>query len=405
MIKEKYINKNIDSNVTICENTISCFNKINAENYSYRVYEKGMVGIFYHQGNDIKEQGYANAEKKLILRRSYPFELEKGIRHRDKSESPLSDKQLIETANELLHFFANFYPQFTFSGTIGTHIWKEGIINTKGMDYSCKDANSYIDLKFKHKDSKNLQDGRIFFTQRTFHNNLFYNVCNNILQNFTKQLTMSEYCLIVDSYHQYTSFLEYSLSLEQILTGKSLLSNKLHKKVFSEKLTVFHDVSDENCWMNTFWDGDGVVNEKDKIIYINKGKLLHGSCGKRIAQKYGYKTTGNEGINYMDIPSGSYNTMNIKSENKTIKELLNGRVGIIPIQAEGGGFSSDGSYVMPVQTGLLTDGDKILGQVPPFSIISNLFDMFGESFIGVSKFDTNIFNNKALIFECKFGNI
>ena len=78
---------------------------------------------------------------------------------------------------------------------------------------------------------------------------------------------------------------------------------------------------------------------------------------------YNVKTTGNEGINYCDIPSGYHNSMSLKIGKKFAKELLNGRLAIIPVQASGGGFKEKGDYTMPVQIGLLTDGEKILGRV------------------------------------------
>ena len=60
---------------------------------------------------------------------------------------------------------------------------------------------------------------------------------------------------------------------------------------------------------------------------------------------------------------------------------------------------------MPVQIGLLTDGEKILGRVPPFTIVSNLFDMFGKDFIGIAKYNKEIFNDKVMIFRCQKGNL
>lgn len=126
---------------------------------------------------------------------------------------------------------------------------------------------------------------------------------------------------------------------------------------------------------------------------------------KKVAKMYNVKTTGNEGINYCDIPSGCHNSMSLKIGKKFAKELLNGGLAIIPVQASGGGFKEKGDYTMPVQIGLLTDGEKILGRVPPFTIVSNLFDMFGKDFIGIAKYNKEIFNDKVMIFRCQKGNL
>ena len=97
--------------------------------------------------------------------------------------------------------------------------------------------------------------------------------------------------------------------------------------------------------------------------------------------------------------------MTLKIGNKSIKELLNGKLGIIPVQAYGGGFKEKGEYTMPVQIGLLTDGEKILGRVPPFTISTNVFDMFGKDFLGVAKFNKEIFNDKVMLFKCRVGKL
>lgn len=96
--------------------------------------------------------------------------------------------------------------------------------------------------------------------------------------------------------------------------------------------------------------------------------------------------------------------MNIKITRKTAKELLNGRLAIIPVQSNGDGFKEKGEYTMPVQIGLLTDGEKILGRVPPFTMSSNMFDMFGKDFIGVAK-HSKIFNNKCILIKMDAGKI
>ena len=64
----------------------------------------------------------------------------------------------------------------------------------------------------------------------------------------------------------------------------------------------------------------------------------------------------------------------------------------------------NGDFAMPVQCALLSDGEKILGKLPPFTMSSNLFDMFGKDFIGVGC-DNPIYNDKQILFRVKKGNI
>ncbi len=405
MEKEKYTQRNKYSTVKIVENKIVSFDKTDAIQYSFRVYKDGFAGIHYQQGKMSDEEGFAKAEKNLELKRPYPFELETGVRSRDKTEKPLTDEELMSTAEKVLKYLHKKYPDYTFNGNVGTSLWDEHVENSLGMDYSCKDGNSVIGISFKHKDSKDISDGYISFTQRTIKLRQFYKIADNFLANFTKTLPMPEECIIVDKYYDYTGKLNESLSLEKLKLGTSLLSGKVGQKLFSDDLTVLHDVSDKNTWMASFWDGDGVVPKGDKVYFIKNGKVLRGYCDKKIAKKFKTKTTGNAGFNYSDIPGGSFNTMNFKIGNKSVKELLNGKLGIIPVQSFGGGFKEKGEYTMPVQIGLLTDGEKILGRVPPFTISTNMFDMFGKDFLGVAKYNKEIFNDKVMLFKCQVGKL
>ena len=52
----------------------------------------------------------------------------------------------------------------------------------------------------------------------------------------------------------------------------------------------------------------------------------------------------------------------------------------------------------------LTDGGKILGRLPPFTMRSNLFDMFGKDFIGASK-HTDIWNKEMLLVKMEAGKL
>ena len=272
MEKEKYTNINNCTSASIVENKIVSFDKINNLETSYRVHQDGFVGIHYQVGKIEDEEGYKKAEINLKLKRPYPFELEKGVRSCDKSEKPFDDKQILGAAKKVLNYLHKKYPDYTFGGKVNSFFWEERMENSCGMDFKCKDANSSITLFFKHKNSKDINDGGIFYTSRNLKLKPFYKIVDNYLENFTKTVEMPEDCLIIDKYYGYTGLLRECLSLEKIKNGTSLLSGKIGQQVFSEDLTVYNDVSDKNRWMTCFWDGDGVVPKGDKVFFYKKWK-------------------------------------------------------------------------------------------------------------------------------------
>ena len=405
-MKEKLFNEYSSSKVGIQETQIVSFDKVNKETHSFRVHKDGFVGIHYQQGKMTDEEGFAKAEKNLELKRPYEFELEEGVRHRDLQKKEYSDKEVMDFAKKGLSYLKKTYPQFIFNGEFVQNINFSSMKNEKGLDYSTKDSHIFVDISFKHVDSKEMCDGYFSFSLRKFSMKKFKDMADAYLQNFEKTVELPDEIIIYDKYYGYTSLLRNCLDAEALKKGTSLLSGKIGQKIFADDFTVTHDTSDKNAWMGDFWDGDGVVNKGDKVTLIKNGKLLRGYADKKIAKKYRVKNTGGANENYLDIPSNGNCSMTIKPTNKTAKELLNGRLAIIPVLASGGGFKEKGEYTMPIHTGLLTDGEKILGRVPPFTIKSNMFDMFGKDLIGITKYQPlPPLNDKGILIKMEKGEV
>lgn len=179
MIKEKYTNITNSTNASMVENKVVSFDKINQFETSFRVHQDGFVGIHYQQGKIEDEEGFKKAEINLKLKRPYPFELEKGVRSSDKTEKPFDNKQILDAAKKVLNYLHKKYPDYTFGGNVSSCFWEERMENSCGMDFHCKDANSSISLFFKHKDSKNINDGNIFYTSRNLKLKSFYKIADN----------------------------------------------------------------------------------------------------------------------------------------------------------------------------------------------------------------------------------
>jgi PmbA protein len=403
-MKEKYIGKDCSSKVKIEETKIVSFEKIEKDFTSFRIHKDGIVGVHYQEGIMSDEEGFSRAEKNLALKRPYPFELEEGVRHRDKTEVVISDKELMDIAKKCVSYLKKNYPQFNFFGTAGQYQYFEAMTNEKGLDYSSKDAHVNVNVEFKHVDSKDIINGGFNLSLRKFNMKKFKDMADSYLQNYEKMVELPEEIILMDRYYNYTGKLRSCLNAEDLKKGTSLLSGKLGQQLFSENFTVYHDTSDKNAWMGRFWDGDGVVNKGDKVTFIKNGKLIRGYADKKIAKKYRVKNTAGASEDYADIPKNGCCSMTIKPTKKSAKELLNGRLAVIPIIADGGGFKEKGEYTMPIQVSYLTDGEKILGRLPEFTIKSNMFDMFGKDFIGVTK-PEKLFNDKTILLKMEKGEV
>ena len=391
------------SEVEIEETKIKAFNKDSRESRSYRVFDGEYAGTQYVEGKSDDEEGYREAEKNLALKRPYKFPLETGSRHRDKSESECSDKELMDIARQALEYLKAHHPDFVMKGTVSSSRRSTAMENDLGLDLSNTDFTVSIDLMFRHKDSKDIMDGWFSIGQRTFDFKKFTDMADNYLTNFTNKVELPEELIIQTQYYSYLRKMYEILDAENIALGTSLLSGKIGEKVFADSFTLTHDVSDEETWNTPFFDGEGVMLPDDKYTYIQNGVLLSGFADKRIADKYGVPHTGSATFNMPDNPQNGNVNFRIGRSDKTIKELLDGRLTVVPIMSAGGGYNEKGEYVTPVQTAMLCDGERFIGRLPEFTMKGNVFDMFGKDFIGVGS-DQPVFNDKQILVKMQYSS-
>ena len=395
-MKEKLSYINTTSTVVFEENKIVSFQKKAAPEYSFRVYRDGFVGIHYQVGEMSDEEGYKRAEQNLALKRPYPYPLATGNRKRNKCERVLSDRELLDIAKEALSHISEKYPQFTLSGSFYQETDTHLRTNDNGLDFENTDSSVHVEISYKHKDSKDIMDGYFEIGQRDFTFEKLYDMADNYLGNFETKVELPEEAILQSQYYGLIGMVKSCLNAESLTLGTSLFSGKLGQKLFSEDFTLVDDWSDEECWHYTFWDGEGYVRKNDRRVFIDKGVPLLGYSDRRVAEKYNVTYTGNAWNNFSDVPSNGKTNLLIKRSDKTIKELLNGRYTIVLDNASGGGFNEKGDYVMPVHHAFLCDGEKFLGSLPPFTLSSNMYDMFGKDFIGVGS-DQPVFNDKSVL--------
>ena len=402
MARELITSLNSSSEVKIEETKIKSFNKDSRTTRSFRVYDGESAGIQFVQGKIDEEEGYRKAEENLILKRPYKFALETGTRHRDKTERSYTDKELMEISREAVGYLKTHFPDYIFSGSLYIRKRTLTMQNSVGLDYSNTDCTLQVDIAIKHKDSKDISDGWFSIGQRNFDFRKFTDMADNYLTNFTNMVELPEELIVQTQYYRYLGKLSECLEAENMALGTSLLSGKVGEKIFADSFTLSHDVSDKETWFTPFFDGEGVVQPNDRRIYIENGVLISGYADKRTAEKYGVPHTGSAGFNITDIPTNGYTNFRIERSDKTVKQLLDGRLTVVPIVAAGGGFNDKGEYVTPVQTALLCDGERFIGRLPEFAIKGNMFDMFGKNFIGVGS-DDPVFNDKQILVKMDYS--
>lgn len=404
MMREKYTLRGVISAVGIEENRIRAFNRRNEQYFSFRVLEEGYLGVHFQIGEMGDEEGYARARQNLVLKRPYPFTLETGRRSRDLTQRVLTDKQLLEIAKEALDHVRSQHPDFTLNGGFGQCVSYSGVENDRGLAYSDMDCTTEFRFSFKHRDSRELIDGRFSIGQRDFDAQKLYAMADNYLAGFGTEQKLPDEIIVQMQYYDLLNLLAGSLNAESMCLGTSLLSGRIGEKLFADHFSLAHDVSADECWNTPFFDGEGITRKGDRLSYIENGVVLRGYADKRIAAKYGVEHTGSALRTYSDIPNNGNVNLRIQRSDRTIRGLLNGRLSVVPIRYSGGGFNEKGDWVMPVQLAYLCDGENFLGRLPEFTLVSSMFDMFGKDFIGVGS-DNPVFHDKSILVRMRTGKI
>ena len=378
------------------EGMLSSFSKESNFQASYKVYQDGFAGIYYHVGKVDDEEGFRKAQENLVRERPYPFALETGKRSRDKREKILSDQELRATAENCVKYLNDTYPKFRCEVTFMGTEYDRRTENDLGMDYEVKDYAVGVSAIYKHEASKNISDGGFAFNMRDFDEAQFRSIADDFLGQYETMLEIPEEILLDVTYYGFTGFFSRHLDGEELARGTSLLTGKVGEKLFADDFTLAHVVSDEEAWFNPFWDGDGCVFENDELVLIENGVVKTGYADKKTAKKYNVKHTGPAYQDFTDVPGPGGLTLKIKRSGKTVKELLDGRVCVVPVDYTSSGFNEKGEYTMVIQNSMLFDGEKVLGRLPEFKISTNIFDLFGKDFIGVSS-DQPIYYDKQLL--------
>lgn len=86
----------------------------------------------------------------------------------------------------------------------------------------------------------------------------------------------------------------------------------------------------------------------------------------------------------------------VKSGDKTLSEILNGKEAIYTVIMSGGDCTNEGDFASPVQMSYLFKDGKIVGRLPELSVYGNIYEMFGEDYLGQTA-DRCYFGEHAIV--------
>lgn len=403
MIKELYKIKSIETALNVTQTSIDSIRKKNITKSGCRIYKDGFIGVAGTFG-EATDETWARALKNLELKIPYEYEATKNNkRRRDLRKLNITVEEFIEKTEKLLESFRKEFPEIIFGNKIKLTETEISLKNDAGLDFVNYDETISIELYYKHINSINVMDSFVAYQGRDNYD------IDKILDETRQQIKafnnpvelpdMEKIITIVDD-----SFIQKvyeSLNGEALGRKTSIFSNKLAAKAFSDKFTLYADLSDEGYHI-PFFDAEGSTLENNNSMLIENGVILKGYTDKKNSKEFGFENTASASARYDDVPTLGMVNISIKKSDKNFTELVEDEFVIFPVVASGGDCTNDGDFATPVQMAYLMKNGKYIGKLPEFSVNGNIYKMFGDDFIGVSK-DKYAFNQNLALCRMKIN--
>lgn len=385
MVREIYQTSIKETALNITQSKIDSVRIKNITKSGCRLYDNGFIGIAGVLGEPT-EDTWKLAEKNL--NRNIPYEYEPYSNKeivKDLRQQNISEEEFILKAEELMGQLRKEFPEFIFSHKIKLTEVIVTLTNDIGLYLKNIDSSICFELLIKHVDSINIVDTGVAYDARTFDINKILEEVRMQLNvfNIESKLPEGETLPVIVSPFDIGLKLVESLNGKMLGRGTSIFSDKVGNKVFNNELSLFA-YRGEEALLGTFFDIEGSTLENEQIALIEDGVIVRGYTDKKTAKEFGVPNTASAGGDYDEVPDLSGISLSIKPSNKTLEQLLQGNPAIFVVMMDGGDCTNEGDFASPVQMSYLVKDGKLVGKLPEFCISGNIYDIFGDNYIGYS---------------------
>lgn len=390
MIRELYISKVNEVALNVTQTRIDSIRKKSIIKSGCRVYKDGYIGVAGTLG-EATEDTWKQAEKNLENKVPYNVEpCKNNKRVEDLRSSNITSEEFLDKAEKFLDIVRSEFPDFILSNKIKSIEYTEILKNNTGLEYKSIDRYFEVELVVKDKSSVNVFDTAICRRDREFNIGVLLKEIRSFLSIYNNKLDLPKVSKmpVIMAFDNFGSKIKEALDANDIKKGTSIFSDKIGKAVFSKDFTLYIDRSEENLIL-PFFDAEGSVIENDKFTLIDNGIIKYGYCDKKYSKEYKIPNTAAATASYDEVPSSNNSfmndpRMNVKSGNKTLLDIIGKNEAIYAIFMEGGDCTNEGDFASPVQMAYLIRDGKPVGRLPEFSVYGNIYNMFGNNYLGQS---------------------
>lgn len=392
MNREKYIKRHKQTSINITNTQVDSIRNKDITRIGYRIYDEGCIGIAGAIGNQSDEVLEAQAIANLDLKIPYTYPLSsKKQMQQNYIEDTTSIAQVLKDVEEIMVVLKEEYPDFIISNKVNIEEVETSLSSDQDLELVHKDRHFEWDLVIREHTSINIFDTGIGGACRKWNKTLLLNEIKNHLIAYRNKMTLPEGEKLPIVFMGGDLLLLLSKVMDELNGYKigskaSLFTTFMGEQKFNKQFSLYQDHSKDSFLsvfnMEPFFDMEGVVHEDFTYPLIEQGKLVSAYTDKKTAAKFNMPLTGAASASYDGVPTLGTPPVTIRSSGKTLKELLEGQLGLVIIMAAGGDYTPEGKFATPVQLAMLTDGEKLLGRVPEFEISGHMYEIFGEDFVG-----------------------
>jgi len=413
MTIEKYVITTGETGIKIAATKAVAVKRKNIVKTGVRIYEDGKIGVAGGLGEQNHDELIARARKALALNVPYPYEPTKGVRAEHVSnELQIDEREYAGEIESLIDSLRSAQPDFIFStpDTIALNTHEVRLANDAGLDLLYRDRFIVSYLLFKEKSSANVFDGFAGFVGRNYDRAKLLKHIGSYCDAFKTSVDLpgaGDYPVVFTVRSlDFLGRMIGEMSGLRYATGSSIFSGRLGTKLFSDKFTLYQS-ADPKAEFRPFFDAEGTTNPGNKRPLIEKGVFASVYTDKKTSATYNLPLSGSAAADYDEVPKIGMPAFHIMESERTVKQLLGGNPGIFVVVASGGDFTPTGDFGSPVQLSYMFDGERFIGKLPQIQLSSNVYDMFGGAFAGVSSDSSNPLDesDKYAVFEMKVTKI
>jgi len=394
MIKEFYEKSIKDQNIKFKNDKIVSDYLRSEDVTGLRLYVTGLLGV---AGTAEKEYSLVQLEKKALQNaKSTPYSLDctGGLQQKIIYNYEISsEKDYKEAMVFFVEELKTRLPNCVFHGQMSLIDRQESLTNEMNLKLRYKDHYIMINMYFTHQDSP--VPVPFFYRGRRFSRDVFADAVKLMGDAWAKEIKIKdEPCMpVVFSCANRSPFTDlfHHLHGERVGNGTSRFSGKLNHLLFHPTFTLYSSHDIENL-ITPFFDMEGTVLRLEenplapfRCPLIKEGVLVAPYTDKRTAKQYQLPLTSNAVGAYNRVPFPGISHFQLCQTHETLIDVLQGNLGILVVNVKEIHHSTSGEFSCFTKVAYLTDGENLLGRVPPLHIQTNTMNMFGDGYMGCSK--------------------